>query len=328
MRIGLVDVDGRNFPNLALMKISAWHKKFRDTVEWYDPMFGGHFDMVYLAKVFSFTPDFDYPIDADRVVRGGTGYAITLKDGKEVYDKDKDLILHPEIEHIYPDYSIYPELTKDTAFGFLTRGCPRGCEFCIVAKKEGRCSIKVADLREFWRGQKNIVLLDPNILACKDWKELLQQLIDSRSWVDFTQGLDIRLMTEEKARMIDQIKVKDIHFAWDRYEDRDVILPKLEMFARVTNQSPHSHKAIVYTLVNYTTTLEQDLDRIYTLRGMGYWPYVMIYDKEHAPKVYRRLQRWVNMRSTFAAVERFDDYQEGAKKRQLMTQKKFSYSTT
>ena len=90
MRIGLIDVDGKNFPNLALMKISAWHKAQGDTVEWYEPMFSGHFDKVYLSKVFSFTPDFDYPIDADEVVRGGSGYCISLVDGKEVFDKSKD----------------------------------------------------------------------------------------------------------------------------------------------------------------------------------------------------------------------------------------------
>lgn len=138
MRIGLVDVDGKNFPNLALMKISAWHKGRGDRVEWYDPMFSGHFDKVYLSKVFSFTPDFDYPIDADVVERGGTGYCISLVNGKEVFDQTKNKSLPYEIEHIYPDYSLYPELTKDTAFGFLTRGCPRGCDFCIVEKKEGR----------------------------------------------------------------------------------------------------------------------------------------------------------------------------------------------
>ena len=319
MRIGLVDVDGTGrFPNIALMKISAFHKANGDSVEWYDPLWGGRFDKVYLSKVFSFTPDYDYPINADEVQRGGSGYCISLVGGKEVFDKSKDTPLPTEIEHIYPDYSLYPELTRDTAFGFLTRGCPRGCDFCIVGKKEGRCSVKVADLSEFWRGQKEIVLLDPNILACREWKDLLQQLIDTGAWVNFTQGLDIRLMTEEKAQMLDRIKVKEIHFAWDRYEDRDVILPKLEMFARVTNQSPHSHKAIVYTLVNYSTTLEQDLDRIYTLRDLGYWPYVMIYDKEHSAKVYRRLQRWVNMRSTFASVKRFEDYKEGAKKREFL----------
>lgn len=309
MRIGLIDVDGgKRFPNLALMKISAWHKVHGDTVEWYDAMFGGHFDKVYLSKVFSFMPDYELPIDADEIERGGSGYCIDMEDGKEVFHKERDKHLPDEVEHIYPDYSLYPALTQDTAFGFLTRGCPRGCDFCIVKDKEGRCSTKVADLSEFWRGQKNIVLCDPNILACRDWKDLLQQLIDSRAWVDFNQGLDIRLMTEEKAEMLGRIKVKEIHFAWDRYEDRDKILPKLEMFARVTNLRPHSHNAIVYTLVNFSTTLDQDLDRIYTLRDLGYWPYVMVYDKQNCAKVYRRLQRWVNMRATFATVKRFEDY--------------------
>lgn len=311
-RIGIIDVDGGNrFPNLALMKISAWHKGIGDTVEWYEPMFSGHFDKVYLSKVFSFTPDFDYPIDADVVERGGTGYCISLVNGKEVFDQSKNKNLPYEIEHIYPDYSIYPELTKDTAYGFLTRGCPRGCDFCIVEKKEGRCSVKVADLSEFWNGQKKIVLCDPNILACKDWKELLQQCIDSGAEIDFNQGLDIRLMTEEKARMIAQMRIKEVHFAWDRYEDRDKVLPKLELFADIASPNIHKkqvHKAIVYTIVNFSTTLEQDLDRIYTLRDMGYWPYVMIYDKEHCAKVYKRLQRWVNNRFVFGAVKRFEDY--------------------
>lgn len=310
MRIGLVDVDGKNFPNLALMKISAWHKSRGDSVEWYEPMFSGHFDKVYLSKVFSFTPDFEYPIDADEVERGGSGYCISLVDGKEVFDKSKDKNLPAEIEHIYPDYSLYPDLTKDTAYGFLTRGCPRGCDFCIVEKKEGRCSVKVADLSEFWKGQKKVVLCDPNILACRDWRDLLQQLIDSGAEVDFNQGLDIRLMTEEKARMLEQIRIKEIHFAWDRYEDKDKVLPKLKLFAEVCKKKPNTHNAIVYTIVNFSTTLEQDLDRIYTLRDMGYWPYVMIYDKEHCARVYKDLQRWVNNRFIFATCKRFEDYKK------------------
>ena len=308
-RIGLIDVDGgKTFPNLALMKISAWHKSVGDVVEWYDAMFGGHFDKVYMSKVFSFSEDYIYPIDADEIERGGSGYCIDLVDGKEVYHPERDRQLPPAIEHAYPDYDLYPHLTKDTAFGFLTRGCPRGCSFCIVGTKEGRRSIKVADLSEFWRGQKNIVLCDPNILACPDYEDLLGKLARSGAVVDFNQGLDIRLMTEYKAQLLTGIKTKEIHFAWDRYEDRDVILPRLELFARVTNLQPQAHRAIVYTLVNYSTTLDQDLDRIYTLRELGYWPYVMVYDREHAPKVYRRLQRWVNMRATFAAVDRFENY--------------------
>lgn len=311
MRVGLVDVDGHNFPNIALMKISSWHKSQGDSVEWYDPMFSGHFDKVYLSKVFSFTPDFTYPIDADEVIRGGSGYCISLVDGKEVFDESKNKELPYEIEHIYPDYTIYPQYTKDTAYGFLTRGCPRGCDFCIVEKKEGRCSVKVADLSEFWRGQRKIVLCDPNILACKDWKELLQQLIDSKAEVDFNQGLDIRLMTEEKARLISQIKIKEIHFAWDRYEDKDKILPRLKMFAEIASpniKKKQVHNAIVYTIVNFSTTIEQDLERIYTLRDLGYWPYVMIYDKEHCKRIYKNLARWCNNRFIFASCKRFEDY--------------------
>ena len=307
-KIGLIDVDGgKNFPSIPLMKLSAWHKAQGDTVEWYD-VFGGHFDKVYMSKVFSFTPDYEWPIDADEVVRGGSGYCITLKDGKEVFDREKDKALPDEVEHIYPDYSLYSELTRDTAFGFLTRGCPRGCDFCVVGTKEGRCSRKVADLSEFWNGQKKIVLCDPNILACREWRDLLQQLINSRAEVDFNQGLDIRMMTEEKARMLGEIKIKQIHFAWDRYEDKHIVLPKFRLFADTYPKRMTAHNTIVYTIVNFNTTIEQDLERIYTLRDIGLWAYVMIYDKEHCSRVYRDMARWVNNRFIFSKCKRFEDY--------------------
>lgn len=307
-RVGLIDVDGgKNFPNIALMKISAYHKSLGDSVEWVDPMFGGHYDKVYMSKVFSFTPDFDFYIDADEIVKGGSGYCIDMENGKEVFHPERDIQLPYEVEHIYPDYSIYPELTKDTAFGFLTRGCPRGCSFCIVKDKEGRCSRKVADLSEFWSGQKKIVLCDPNILACKDWEGLLQQLIDSKAEVDFNQGLDIRMMTPEKVEMLNRIRIKQIHFAWDRYEDKEQVLPKFRMWAEHSRMHAN-HNVVVYTLVNHTSTLEQDLERIYTLRDMGLWAYVMIYDKEHCSKIYKRLARWVNNRFIFAKCKRFEDY--------------------
>lgn len=226
MRIGLIDVDGHNFPNLPLMKLSAHHKINGDDVEWYNPLLAWKYpyDKVYMSKVFTFTPDYPYQVSAGEIIRGGTGY----------FYPDGGQSLLPEIEHIYPDYSLYPEWTKDTAYGFLTRGCPRGCGFCIVGDKEGRRSRKVADLSEFWHGQKNIVLLDPNTIACPEWEDILQQLIDSDAWVDFSQGVDIRLMTDKKAEMIKRIKVKNIHFAWDRYEDKDEIIPKFRRFKELT----------------------------------------------------------------------------------------------
>lgn len=310
MKIGLIDCDSHHFPNLPLMKLSAWHKQQGDSVEWYQPLFSGHMDRVYVSKVFSFTPDYEYYIDADEVIKGGSGCCIELVEGKEIYHAERDRRLPPEIEHIYPDYSLYPELTKDTAYGFVSRGCPRGCNFCHVAAKEGRKSYKVADLSEFWNGQKNIVLLDLNTIACPDWKDILQQLIDSGAWVDFSQGVDIRLMTKEKAEMIKRVKIKNIHFAWDRYEDKDKIVPKFKMFSELTGWD--RRKMTVYALTNFDTNIDQDLERIYTLRELGYWPYVMIYDKEHTKSTdtVRKLQRWVNMRAIFESTPRFEDYQK------------------
>lgn len=298
MKIGLIDVDGHNFPNLPLMKLSAWHKQQGDSVEWYSQMFSQHMDRVYMSKIFSFSPDCDMCIDADEIIRGGTGY----------FYPDGGAELPSEIEHIYPDYSLYPDLTGNTAFGFLTRGCPRGCSFCIVAEKEGKCSVKVADLSEFWNGQKEIKLLDPNLLACKDWKELLQQLIDSGAWVDFTQGLDIRVMTIEKAEMIRKVKIKQLHFAWDRYGDKKMIVERFKWFKEITGWD--YRKMGVYVLTNFDTSFSQDLDRIYILRDLGYSPYVMIYDKQNVKRgsELRRLQRWVNSRVAFATVKNFNDF--------------------
>lgn len=250
-----------------------------------------------------------------KLLGGGSGYAISLgSDGIEQYDKSKDVNLSDEIEHIYPDYSLYPEQTKDTAYGFLTRGCPRGCSFCHVATKEGQCSYKVADLSEFWRGQKHIELLDPNLLACPEWKELLQQLIDSKARINFNQGLDIRMMTDEKAQMLSQIKLDAIHFAWDRYEDRELIEPKFKTFRQKSKVNSHNLQVYVLCGDHEKRVRSEDLYRINWLRNNGYAPYVMLYDKEHIPKGHelRKLQRWVNNRFIFWKVNTFEEYLVGA----------------
>lgn len=336
MRVGLIDADmmwqkhanGRRygktkadvFPNLACMKLSAWHKAQGDNVEFYMP-FGDRYDVVYVSKVFSDTPITRQTINADKIVFGGSGFHIQLMpDGKERFMPWPGVFGHTythtcwmthlpaEVEHIMPDYSLYP-MVKDTAIGFLTRGCPRACNFCHVAAKEGRKSVKVADLSEWWSGQKNITLCDPNILACREWEDLLQQLIDSKARVDFNQGLDARLLTPEKVDMLNRIKLNAIHFAWDDYKQKDYVLKGLQCFVdNFGRKLEKSHFAQVFVLTNFDTTLEQDLERIYTLRDMHLEPYVMVYDKPHAAPVYKSLQRWVNMRAIFHKVPTFEEY--------------------
>lgn len=300
MNVGLIDVDGHRWPNLALMKLSAWHKAQGDTVEWWWGF--GEYDRVYMSKVFdaTYSPDIPEPLNAREIIKGGTGYGL-------------DNRLPDEVEHIYPDYSMYPALTKDTAYGFLTRGCPRGCSFCIVAGKEGRAARKVADLSEWWRGQKNIKLLDPNLLACREHIELLVQLAESRALVDFTQGLDARLLTDENIAAINTVKLKEIHFAWDYMEESDAVVSGLRRYAAYATRKPHGKYATVYVLTNYNTTMDENLFRIYTLRDLGFDPYVMIYDKPRAPREIRMLQRWCNNRIIFRSEPDF--YKYGPKRR-------------
>lgn len=295
MKIGLIDVDGHRYPNLALMKLSAWHKSQGDTVDrWWG---WEQYDRVYMSKVFdsTYTSDIPEPVNAAETIKGGTGYGLDNK-------------LPDEIEHIYPDYSLYSELTKDTAYGFLSRGCPRGCPFCIVVDKEGRKSVKVADLSEWWRGQKNIVLMDPNTLACQDHMDLLGQLADSGAWVDINQGLDCRLLTEENIAAINRLKLREVHFAWDSMCESKSVIRGLELYAGLAARKPHGQFATVYCLTNFDTTMEENLYRIYTLRDMGYDPYVMIYDKPTAPREVHLLQRWCNNRVIFKAEPDFLRY--------------------
>lgn len=304
MNIGLYDVDSHNFPNLALMKISAWHKQQGDYVEFVTPLM--HYDKIYVSKVFGDEYSFmtDFYLQADEIVYGGTGFAITIEDGKEVYHKDRDKDLPPEIEHIYPDYDLYPELTKDTAYGFLTRGCCNNCSFCIVSKKEGICSRKVADISEFWRGQKNIKLLDPNILACRERIDLLDQLIDSKARVDFTQGLDARFITDEVAIKLSKIKKDKVHFAFDFMKNEKAIIQGLNTYKKYCKVTDHS---TVYILTNYDTTFEQDFYRVKKVKEAGFTPDIRIYRKNTAPKILRDLQRWCNNRFLYRSCD-FMDY--------------------
>lgn len=313
MRVGLIDVDGHNFPNLPLMKISAYHKTRGDSVEWYQPLVHGFpaepMDVVYMSRIFGdeYSTDYEYFINAKKVIKGGTGYHIKVIDGAEVFDSEHHKDLPEEIEHQYPDYSLYPQYTKDTAYGFLTRGCSNNCSFCLVSKKEGRCSRKVADLQEFWKGQKHIVLLDPNLLGCKEHLGLLQQLADSKAKVDFTQGLDARFVTRENLELIKQIKVDMLHFAFDFMKFENQIIRGLTLVREILDINDRS--AIVYMITNYDTTIEQDLYRVNKIRELGFAPDVRIYRKNSLPKIHilKDLQRWCCNRYLYRTCD-FMDY--------------------
>jgi len=303
MKIGLIDVDGHNFPNLALMRISAYHKSKGDEVEWWWSDFI-HYDIVYMSKVFSddYSLGVPEPLNADKVVKGGTGYAIHLENGKEMFDKEKDRNLPDEVEKMYPDYSIYPQF--NFAVSMTSRGCPRGCAFCHVASKEGRCAIKVADVSDFWNGQKEIRILDPNITACREKRDLMRQYRETKAILDFTQGLDIRCLDDDDIEDINHMRLRTLHFAWDNPKD------DLEAeFRRFAERFRRKRKiGMVYCLTNFNSTMEENLYRIYTLRDLGYDPYVMVYDKPHAPKEIRKLQRWCNNKIIFKSCRRYEDY--------------------
>ena len=294
MRIGLCDIDSHNWPNLCLMKLSAYHKARGDHVEWWRPE--GRYDRVYKSRVFTdtYSQDTITVTNAGEVVCGGTGYG----PGPNLPD---------EVEHTYPDYSIYPQFSG-IAYGFLSRGCPRNCGFCLVSDKEGRRSIQVADLAEFWNGQKEVKLLDANLLACPDHEKLILQLAESRAYVDFSQGLDIRLITPDNVALLNRVRTKTVHFAWDN-PDMD-LTPYFRRFLELT-AIKNFRKRKVYVLTNYGSTHEQDLYRVETLRRMGYDPYVMVYDRPSAPPITRQLQRWVNNKRIFHTVPSFADYIPG-----------------
>lgn len=261
MNVGLMDCDSHNFPNLPLMKISAYHKKAGDCVSFAKPE--GFYDLLYVSKVFTESLEPALPAYG-QIIRGGSGYGLDNK-------------LPEEIEHIYPDYTLYPQLTKNTAYGFLTRGCPRmNHGFCITPKKDGCVSRKVADLSEFWHGQGNIILLDQNILACREKMELLRQLADSRALVEFNGGMDIRFLNETIIGALRNIRVKNYHFAWD--DPREQLQEKFRLF-RDSGLRVSGH-CRVYVLTNYWSSMEENLFRIYTLLELGFMPFVMIYDKQ------------------------------------------------
>lgn len=249
-------------------------------MKWFDPLH--NWDIVYSSKIFNFTPEYDYPIKG-KYIQGGSGYSLEKK-------------LSKDIESIYPDYSLYG---YDYAMGFTTRGCIRNCDFCIVPEKEGKIKA-VADIYNFWDGQEKLMLLDNNLTAHpKQFKRTLQHLIKEKIKTDFNQGLDIRLITPEKARLLSKVKLwKQIHFAWDFPGIEKQVLEGIKI---LTNNGVRPYKLMFYVLIGFNTTPEQDLYRVEKLRELKVDPFVMPFDKSDSYQ--RKFARWVNHKAIFKSVK-------------------------
>lgn len=251
MRIGLVDVDGHNYPNLALMKISAWHKAQGDEVMFADLFHS--YDIVYKSKVFTWTEDDQFSYDTKAMQFGGTGYG------------DYSKVLPNEVEHILPDYGLYG---IDYALGFTTRGCIRHCPFCIVHDKEGMLHDH-ADVREFLGEQRKVVLLDNNIIASRHGISQLEWLRDNGIPTDCNQGLDARILckSEHLCNLIADIPpfgTRGIRIACDQENE---IEPCHKTIRMLMERNPKV-RVLVYCIL--TDDYEDSLRRVLEWRRYGH----------------------------------------------------------
>ena len=285
MQVGIYDVDSK-IPNLALMKISQWHKSKGDGVELYNPLWLDAYDKVYASKVFDFSDG--SMLVPDRMTIGGTGWNNTT--------------LPQNIEDCIPDYTIY---NYPHSIGFTMRGCRFNCKFCVVPEKEGKPKSNNT-IDEIWtnRGSDFIVLLDNDFFGNPEWEERIKEIKDYGLKVNFSQGLNIRIITDKQAKELSSIqfrtlsgKSKLVHFAWDRVFDEKLIDKGIQ---RCLDNGLKAEQMSFYVLIGFDTTPEQDMYRVMKLRNYRCHPYVMPYNKEdHYQK---RFARWVNHKAIFKTV--------------------------
>ena len=314
MKIGLIDVDGHAkkkkwgvtiYPNLALCKIARYHKQQGDTVEWAFPF--EHYDVVYMSKIFNFSPNDITCYNADRIVRGGTGYDITSQ-------------LPNEIDRLQPDYSIYPNIPRDTAYGFLTRGCPNHCPWCVVPRKEGRIRPYMDCDEIAIEGRTKLVLMDNNILAAGDYAvQQLEKIIKHDYHVDFNQALDARLVTDQYAKLLANIKWKDrrIRFGCDTHGQ----IADCERAINMINSNGYRGEYFLYTMIGGKSDFKESYERIH------YWwernqqcreahlpniyPYAQPYrdpknPKHIIPQWQKDMAAWVNKHQIFQITDFFN----------------------
>ena len=296
-KIGLIDVDNTSFPNLALGKIARHHKKQGDEVEWYDPLFGGGgYDKVYMSKVFTFTPDYEFPVIADEIDKGGTGY-------------DLHKVLPKEIDRLQPDYDMLGVDAK-TAYGFLTRGCPNKCPWCIVPIKEGK-QVAYMDVEEIAiEGRTNLILMDNNILASDYGLEQIEKIIKNGYRVDFNQALDARLVTEDVAKLLAKVKwLTPIRFGCDTHRQ---IEHCKRVMKRIDSYRDNPAFYLLYTIIG--EDINEDYERLSSFRDN---PRVRIVGQPYRdfnnpnqiiPQWQKDMARWAMRRELYATCD-FKDYE-------------------
>ena len=289
----MIDVDGHHYPNLALMKLSAWHKRRGDQVEWYAGF--DRYDKVYMAKVFGFTPDYNEAINAESVERGGTGYDIRTS-------------LPDEADRMHPDYTLYPAIARDTAYGFLTRGCPNRCKWCIVPKKKGiiRPYMDVDEIAA--GGRTNLVLMDNNVLASDYGLEQLEKIARKGYRVDFNQGLDARIVSEEIAALLAKVRwAKRIRFGCDTPAQVEECERAIEKIRR------HGYKG-EFLLYCILMEFKESFARVNHWKGRHkIYPYCQPFRDldnpgRRIPQWQKDLARWADRKALFTTCE-FKDFE-------------------
>ena len=301
MKIGLVDVDGHAkkkkwgatiYPNLALCKIARYHKSQGDEVEWAIPFY--HYDIIYMSKVFNFTPDDLTVYDADTIIKGGTGYYIRSQ-------------LPDKIDRLQPDYSIYPNIPKNTAYGFLTRGCPNKCPWCVVPRKEGAIR-PYMDVDEIAiEGRKHLVLMDNNILAAGDYaKEQMQKIIERGYRIDFNQACDARLVTDDFARLMAKVKWIDrrIRFGCDTHGQ----IKECEKAIELINGYGYKGEYFLYTMIGGKSDWWERNHQCREAHEPNIYPYAQPYrdpdNPNHViPQWQKDMAQWVNKHQIFQMTD-------------------------
>tara|TARA_R100001132_G_C3257883_1_gene82945 strand:- start:141 stop:1085 length:945 start_codon:yes stop_codon:yes gene_type:complete len=285
VKIGLLDVDSK-IPNLALMKISHFHKELGNDVCWYDPLWKSTYDSIYASTIFEYSDKSG--LDAEEMYIGGTGW-------------DYKTTLPPEIEKSPPDYTLY---NYPHNIGFTMRGCRFRCKFCVVPQKEGT-PYEENTVDEIWRqrGSNFVVLLDNDFFGNPSWDKRIDEIRKHKLKVCFSQGLNIRIITEEQAVALASVefrnlkgKYKQVHFAWDQFSKGTEKLID-QGLKRCWDAGITPRQMAFFVLVGFNTTPDEDMYRVQKLASHGCDPYVMPYNKEDPYQ--KKFARWVNRKEIF-----------------------------